>query len=132
MVDAGISIWSMANATIDGYIGQAQSRVSREFMRQALAAVDERTTECCLWVHGQIVKLEEPFVLIAEPKFNDEQMEAPFHWNCRTGVSLYIPEFEGVGITTDEMRGAAYGEIEQRIATGRRVEIHPAHVVSGR
>ncbi len=133
MIDAGIAIWGLSNSYLNDIFGMlATTQPLQKWKRQAIAAVDMRTTECCLWVHGQIVEENEPFTLVAEPKFNDEQMNAPFHWNCRTGTSLYLEAFEGIGVTTDDMEGAAHDELIARAETGRRVEIHPSHATSGR
>ena len=48
--------------------------------KQAVAAIDERTTECCLLVHGQIVPLDEDFTLTGRPRFADKLQWTPFHW----------------------------------------------------
>ncbi len=132
-MDAGGAVWSLSNNYMNDIFGMLGAmQPLQRWMRQVIAAVDERTTECFLYAHGQIQPESEPFVLIGEPRFNDEQMNAPFHWNCRTGVSLYLPQFEGLGVTTGQMEGASYRELVQRDVTGSRIEIHPAHAVSGR
>lgn len=51
-----------------------------EFKRQAVAALDERTTDCCLRVHGQVVGLNEDFRLTGTPRFADRLRNPPFHW----------------------------------------------------
>ena len=87
-----------------------------DFQRQAIACIDGRTTDCCLAVAGQIVKMDEPFKLTADPRpFGDAMMEVPFHWNCRTSVVLYRPEYDD-GVT-EEIREQARGE------KGRRKEL---------
>lgn len=81
------------------------------FRRQAIAAVDERTTPTCLNVHGQIVETDEDFTLNGTPRYADHMHDPPFHDYCRTSVALYMPEFdEGY---TDQMRQAA--ELEARL-----------------
>lgn len=50
-----------------------------EFHRQAIAAIDERTTDCCLRVHGQVVGLQEDFHLTGT-RFADYLRNPPFHW----------------------------------------------------
>ena len=87
-----------------------------KFQRQAIAAVDGRTTDCCLAVTGQIVGMDEPFKLTADPRpWGNELMRGPFHWNCRTSTVLYQEEFDD-GVT-DELRGLARHE------KGRRAEV---------
>lgn len=131
--EAALSIWGAGNQITDSIFVQVQERVRPEIKRQAIAAIDERTTDCCLWVHGQIVGMRERFKLRGTPRFADEMMDPPFHWNCRTSVALYMPEFESLGVTTQEMNEAASAEmIARERAPQRRREIHPAHATSGR
>lgn len=100
-----------------------------QFQRQAVAAIDERTTDCCLQVHGQIVGLRSDFKLTGTPRFADRMRDPPFHWYCRTSVALYLQSYdEGL---TDRMRSAARAELTAR-ADGSRVEIHPSHATSRR
>lgn len=108
-------------------IGQ---RKEVEFRRQAIAAIDERTTDCCLRVHGQIVGLKEKFTLTGTPRFADKMRDPPFHWYCRTSVALYQDEHDD-GMTA-EMREAAGAELKAREETEKRREIHPAHARSRR
>lgn len=129
---AQLALWSAGM----GAIGLAQTELKTQtgvsFEKQAIAAIDERTTECCLRAHGQVQPLDKPFKLTGTPRFADEVMSPPFHWYCRTGESLYHPAFEEVGVTTRAMRRAAIDELSARERTGRRVEIHPAHATSRR
>jgi hypothetical protein len=62
--------------------------------KQAIAVIGKGTTDCCLRVHGQIKRNDEPFELVGEPRFADRMMAPSFHWNCRTGVAMYHPAFE--------------------------------------
>jgi len=100
------------------------------FRKQVIAAIDERTTECCLRAHGQIQALDRPFVLSGEPRFADRLEWTPFHWWCRSSVVLYLEEFD-LGLT-EEMVEAALAELQARATTGKREEIHPAHARSRR
>lgn len=61
-------------------IRRAEQRWGIEFQRQAVAAIDERTTDCCLRVHGQVVGLKEDFRLTGTPRFADRLRDSPFHW----------------------------------------------------
>ena len=84
--------------------------------RQAIAAIDGRTTDCCLAVHGQIVGWDEPFNLTADPRpWGNELMRGPFHWNCRTLWVTYRQEWDD-GVT-GELRDQAQFE------KGRRVDV---------
>lgn len=58
------------------------------FMKVAVAVLDERTTECCLRVHGQVQPLDQPFRLTGTPRFADEMDWPAFHNHCRTSVAL--------------------------------------------
>jgi hypothetical protein len=99
------------------------------FGKQAIAAIDERTTDCCLRVHGQVVDLKKKFHLTGTPRFADDLDWSPFHWYCRTSVALYLPEYDDE--LTAGMRGAAGAELAAREERGR-AEVHPAHARSGR
>ena len=109
--------------------GQVQT--GERWRKQAIAALDERTTDCCLRVHGQIKDLDEPFHLTGTPRFADEMQHPPFHWFCRTVETLWVEQFEQAGITTKEMRAAANAELKAR-EDGSRQEIHPASATSRR
>ncbi|MBN1815379.1 MAG: hypothetical protein JXA14_26340 [Anaerolineae bacterium] len=56
--------------------------------KQAVPAIDERTTDCCLRVAGQVVPFRAKFKLSGTPRFADEMDWSPFHWNCRTSVVM--------------------------------------------
>lgn len=101
------------------------------YQRQAVAAIDERTTDCCLRVHGQVVALRQPFHLTGTPRFADHQQDPPFHWNCRTTVCLVAREMADDALSLS-MRDAAQSELQARAQTGQRAEIHPAHATSRR
>lgn len=101
-----------------------------QFMRQAIAGLDERTTDCCLRVHGQVVGMDQPFKLTGTPRYADELQDPGFHWYCRTSVALVALEDVEDELTT-EMREAARAELRARPTKGR-VEIHPADARSRR
>lgn len=99
--------------------------------KQAVAAIDENTTDCCLRVHGQVQPVSKPYVLTGTPRFADKMMYPGFHWNCRTSSVAYHRDFErGARVTTADMTGAAAAELKAR-REGRE-EIHPAHATSRR
>lgn len=101
------------------------------FLKQAVAAIDERTTDCCLRVHGQVVALDAEFHTTGRPRFAEYQQGPPFHWRCRTAMALVRPE-DADDLLTQQMTAAARDELRARDATGKRVVIHPAHARSRR
>lgn len=86
------------------------------FKKQAVAALDERTTDCCLRVHGQIRELGEPFHLTGTPRYADDLDRPPFHWYCRTCLVLYKDSFDD-GLT-ESMRSGAQRIMNERSAGG--------------
>lgn len=115
--------------TIQDSIEQAGAK--GEYMRQVIAAIDERTTDCCLRAHGQVTTLDGDFKLTGTPRFADKMHAPPFHWYCRTGIAL-VRRQDADDEWSREMRDAARAEIKAREKTGKRVEIHPAHATSRR
>jgi hypothetical protein len=92
-----------------------------DFMRQAVAAIDERTTDCCLRVHGQVVGLRKDFELTGTPRFADKLRDPPFHWWCRTSVALVRSE-DADDRLSQAMRGAAQAELAIREEAQRQIE----------
>lgn len=117
-------------ATLAGWLWIA-SRPREPFLRQAVAAIDERTTDCCLRVHGQVQPMDARFHLTGRPRFAEYVMAPPFHWNCRSALALVRPEDVGDDLTA-QMQAAARAELDARERTGGRQEIHPASAVSRR
>ena len=102
------------------------------WMHQAVAAIDERTTDCCLRVHGQVQPLDKPFRLTGTPRYADEKAHPPFHWYCRSGEAI-LPASHAKDDLTQQMIEAARAELGLRGPDGKnRVEIHPAHARSRR
>ena len=91
------------------------------WFKQAVAAIDERTTHCCLAVHGQAVPLEADFRLTGEPRYADAMQWSPFHWWCRTSVALLTADEVGDDVT-GWMRGAADAELARRAALLEEME----------
>jgi len=89
-----------------------------KLQKQVIAKVSAKTTKTCLRVHGQIKDLDEPFTITGKPSFGRKQMHPPFHWNCRTTVAPYLPQFENdSNLTTRDMRDAARQELRDREST---------------
>lgn len=51
-----------------------------DWHKQAVAGIDERTTDCCLKVHGQVVPLDGEFSTLGDPAWADRQAWPAFHW----------------------------------------------------
>jgi len=80
--------------------------------KQAISAIDDRTTETCLNVAGQTQKVDDKFHLTGTPRFADDMDWVPFHWYCRTSVVLYLPQYDD-GIT-EALRDDVKVEREKR------------------
>lgn len=128
------NLYSLAGGLATAYLIAINETTPDEiiFSRQCVSALDERTTDCCLRAHGQIVGADENFSLDGTPRFADEVFTTPFHWYCRSTVVLYAPEFESVGISTEKMEEMAALELDAREKTGKRVEITPSHATAKR
>lgn len=95
---------------------------------QVVAAIDERTTDCCLRAHGQVVPLTKDFTLTGFPRYADHLPHPPFHWYCRTS-EVVLPHHLANDQVTQNMLTAARNELNARPG---RVEIHPSNAYSGR
>jgi len=93
-------LWDAFNRWVSGNSNGVQ------FGKQVVAALDGRTTDCCLRAHGQIQPLDGLFHLTGTPRFADYLDWSPFHYRCRTSIALYMPEFDD-GLTSLMQDGAA-------------------------
>lgn len=100
------------------------SRKPGEFQKQVVAAIDARTTDCCLQAHGQIQPMDKPFILTGTPRYADRMDWSPFHKFCRTSIALYQPDFD-MGLTS-RMESDAQAMIDER-AAGNFPDYHPAN-----
>ena len=108
-----------------------QERSKMTYDKQVIATIDERTTDCCLQAHGQIVPFEDDFKLTGTPRYADEMDWSPFHDYCRTSIAM-VPSALPEDDLTRQMRDAARAELMAREETGELVEIHPSHARSRR
>lgn len=76
------------------------------FQKQAIAAIDNRTTMTCLRVNGQIREIDQPFHLTEEPRYADYQDWPPFHRWCRTATVLYLARYDA-GLTERMLEASA-------------------------
>ncbi len=131
MLGARRNVITANNAARDLVYGYWAERIPG-LGKQAVAAIDENTTDCCLRVHGQVQSVSRPYVLTGTPRFADRMMYPAFHWNCRTSSVAYHADFErGARVTTADMVDAARAELRAR-RDGSREGIHPAHATSRR
>jgi hypothetical protein len=112
--------------------GVRRAGAGNEFMRQAVAAIDERTSDCCLRVNGQVVGMDEPFQLSGTPRYADALLNPGFHDYCRTSVVL-VRRSEADDELSQRMRTAARDELQARGPDGgNRKRISPATATSRR
>ena len=105
------------NAARQDLIQQVRTDVP-EVRKQAVAVIQGRTTETCLHVHGQIVDVDKPFDLGGyQPQFAQKMMHTPFHWHCRTSITMWHPRFEQGGLNTANMMSSARAELRKRRST---------------
>lgn len=135
--------WIVATAGA-GYREPVERAIAPEpsrYVRQAIAVIDERTTECCLRIHGQIAETDAPFQPSGDPWPSAQKYgfnangDTGFHWYCRTRWVL-VARDEVDDAMTSNMRKAALFEFERRRAEGNlkrgAEEIHPANAFSVR
>lgn len=125
-IAAMMAWWAWINGSLPG---QRQGGPDG-LQKQVVAALDERTTDCCLRAHGQVVDLDADFELRGEPKYADRLQWTPFHWYCRSSIALVRRQDAGDGLT-QQMVEAARAELRAR-EDGSRTMIHPAHARSRR
>lgn len=103
--------------SIDASVSKTRARA--EWMKQAIAALDGRTTDCCLRVHGQAVPLKAKFRLTGIPRYADEMDNPPFHRYCRTATALVRAEDAADDLTRDMQQKAA-AELNARASKDTR------------
>lgn len=82
-----------------------------DWRKQAIATIDGRTTATCLHVHGQVQRIDQPFILCCDPwesakNYGFTAEFPPFHWWCRT-VVIFIPATLANSSTTLALLAAA-------------------------
>lgn len=102
-----------AGLALIGALQPAMQGTGRAWGKQAIAAIDAVTTECCLRVHGQVVPENKPLHTTGSPAFAEWQNWSPFHWNCRTSVGM-VPLDEADDDLTAMLLEQSAGEQEKR------------------
>ena len=85
-----MAFW-LTGLTVLSYL--SGTRAMPDAVRQAVAQIDDNTTQTCLNVHGQIVEVDEPFHLTGTPRFADDMHNSPFHRGCRTVPATILRKF---------------------------------------
>lgn len=100
-VIGSVTFWATRLA-VAGYIVSMAATVGKEeeFVRQAVAVIDNKTTETCLNVHGQIVEEKENFKLSGTPQYASEMHDPPFHNGCRTSVAMIAKKYVDPDVTS--------------------------------
>lgn len=76
------TIWTASMLAASGLFKRINQVTQTVYEKQAIAAIDQKTTDCCLRVHGQIQPLDKPFILDGYPRYSDKIDSPPFHWNA--------------------------------------------------
>lgn len=124
------SAWSAYDRTVQRAV-EASDTPSERWMKQAIAAIDSRTTDCCLRVSGQVVPLKSKFRLTGAPRYADEMDGPPFHGHCRTATALVRAE-NAEDDLTQRMQRAAQAELAAQAAGDTRPFSFPIDAFSGR
>ncbi len=111
------AFWDNTNGTVAETYGMVAAGTEKQYYKQWVSGIDERTTETCLILHGAVVPLEEPFQVTGTPRFADEVDGPPGHWNCRSALAL-IREDELGDELTQRMAAARDAEAERRKGLG--------------
>ena len=122
-IAAALAFWTTA-LLWDAFGGWTNQYGGDVYQKIAVAAIDGRTTDCCLRVHGQTQPFDTPFHLTGTPRFADYMDWPGFHYYCRTAGALYLSAYD-TGLTT-QMRSSADYFIAERKA-GRHPDRHPAN-----
>lgn len=93
--------------------------------KQVVAAVDPRTTLCCLGAHGQIQPVDTKFTLTGT-NFAPEMDWPPFHWNCRSTVVFSFDNTDLSDELTKAMKMAADDELAWRNDNWKTMDRRPA------
>lgn len=88
-----------------------EAGIKTQVKKQVIAAIDDRTTICCIDASGQIQDIDTPF--------DTEQGSfdyTPFHCNCRSTVAAWHALFEQFGKSTKQMQEESKKELQKRSA----------------
>lgn len=129
MITARDSIARASYGAYDYAVAETTQASGERWFKQVVAAIDERTTDCCLQLHGVAVPMDEDFEVEGEPRYADTQAGPPFHWNCRSALAL-VTEADVADELTGRMQSAARAEIGSR-ERGENVTTAPSNALRG-
>lgn len=97
---------------------KGQSRLDMDrYILQAIAAVDHRTTQTCLRVHGQTREIRGGyFVLTGTPRYANRMKYPQFHRYCRTSTAL-VRAADANDELTQQMIASAEAELDAQNRT---------------
>lgn len=110
---AAFLVWQAYDNMIENSRNSVGNRIENLF-KMTVAVIDDRTTDCCLRVHGQIQPLDGMFKLTGTPRFADEMDYPAFHRYCRTGTVLYSPELDPGGVQRAKLLEETKQELKAR------------------
>ncbi len=110
---AAFLVWQAFDNMIENSRNTPGNKIENLF-KMAVAVIDDRTTDCCLRVHGQTQPLAGMFKLTGTPRFADEMDYPQFHRYCRTSPVLYSPELDPGGVQRAKLLEDARHELKAR------------------
>lgn len=110
---AAFLVWQAYDNMIENSRNTPGNKIENLF-KMAVAVIDDRTTDCCLRVHGQIQPLDGMFRLTGTPRFADEMDYPAFHRYCRTGTVLYSPELDPGGVQRAKLLDESKHQLKAR------------------
>lgn len=105
------------------YVSGVGKKMGSDAVKQAVAQIDENTTQTCLNVHGQIVDLEGIFTLTGTPRFAGKMSSSPFHRGCRTVQIIIMKKYLDDEVTK-EMRQDAIEQGKKPKPSTRKGKAH--------
>lgn len=81
---------TMLSRIMSIHTDQETKLANTAWLKQVIAVINNRTTECCRAANGQFVFWEQKFHLTGLPHYNSEMFTTPFHNWCRS-VCILIP-----------------------------------------
>lgn len=92
-----MAFW-ITGLSVLSYLGSTKKMP--DAVRQAVAQIDDDTTQTCRNAHGQVVEIDEKFHLTGTPRFADDMDATPFHRGCRTAIATILKKFLDPDVTS--------------------------------
>ncbi len=87
-------VTSLLWAGFDWVMNAAGVLRGNRYKKIAIAIIDDRTTQTCRRVHGQVRNIDQPFHLTGSPRYADYMDYPAFHRWCRTSVALFDERYD--------------------------------------